>query len=246
MNIVESLHTYGESILERIPRVLKRYGIELTLIVVSGIVTIVSLVQPTTPPGTVQGVTDEATKTVISPSPAQEKSERAKVNTVFVDVSGAVNDPGVYEASAGARFSDLIEMAGGISYEADKLFVGRNFNMARMVGDQDKIYVPFTWDIALGTFTEEKRILEYLQPLYPGTELPVLQTKQQESSELIDGISVSLNEATQGELESLPGIGPVTAKKIVDNRPYIAIEELVEKKVMNQSGFEKIKEFVEL
>ncbi len=246
MNTVESLHTHILHIFESIPRQIKRYAIEILLISLSGIITVVSLSHSTPSHGTVQGVSDELERVTVSRAPIEDVRESRTDNTIFVDVSGAVNEPGVYEASAGARISDLIELAGGISYEADNLFVGRNFNMARMVGDQDKIYVPFTWDIALGTFTEEKRILEYLQPLYPGDALPVLQTTQTLSSEPIDGVVISLNNATQGELESLPGIGPVTAKKIIDNRPYNSLEELTSKKVVNSNTFEGFHEFISL
>ncbi|MBI2404837.1 helix-hairpin-helix domain-containing protein [Candidatus Gottesmanbacteria bacterium] len=53
--------------------------------------------------------------------------------------------------------------------------------------------------------------------------------------------SVNINTASQNELESLPGVGPVTAKKIIDNRPYQTLEELVSKKAVGNALFEKIK-----
>ena len=57
---------------------------------------------------------------------------------------------------------------------------------------------------------------------------------------------ISVNSGSQSELESLPGIGPVTAKKIIDNRPYQTPEELVSKKAVGQSVFEKIKNQISL
>ena len=53
---------------------------------------------------------------------------------------------------------------------------------------------------------------------------------------------VNLNTASQKELESLPGIGPVTAEKIIAGRPYGTIEELMERKIIGKAVFEKIKE----
>lgn len=50
--------------------------------------------------------------------------------------------------------------------------------------------------------------------------------------------------ASQGELEALPGIGPVTAGKIISGRPYQQIEDLFNKKVVGKAGFEKIKDMV--
>lgn len=52
---------------------------------------------------------------------------------------------------------------------------------------------------------------------------------------------VNINAGSEKELESLPGVGPVTATKIIDNRPYQTLEELVSKKAMSQSLFEKLK-----
>lgn len=57
---------------------------------------------------------------------------------------------------------------------------------------------------------------------------------------------VSLNKATSNDLDQLPGIGPVTAEKVISNRPYQKIEDLLSKKVVSQSVFEKIKEKIGL
>ena len=48
------------------------------------------------------------------------------------------------------------------------------------------------------------------------------------------------------ELETLTGVGPVTAQKIIENRPYLGIEDLISKKVVNQSTFTNIKDNIEL
>ncbi len=57
---------------------------------------------------------------------------------------------------------------------------------------------------------------------------------------------VSINSATESELEALPGVGPVTAQKIIENRPYQTLEELVAKKAIGAALFEKIKNKVSL
>jgi len=53
---------------------------------------------------------------------------------------------------------------------------------------------------------------------------------------------VNINSASVHELDGLPGIGEVTADKIINNRPYERIEALVEKKIVGQKVFEQIKE----
>ena len=60
------------------------------------------------------------------------------------------------------------------------------------------------------------------------------------------GNLVSVNTASQSELESLPGIGPVTAQKIIADRPYQTLEELIGKKAVGTALFEKIKDKISL
>lgn len=57
---------------------------------------------------------------------------------------------------------------------------------------------------------------------------------------------VGVNSADQASLESLPAVGPVTAKKIIDNRPYGSLEELLSKKAVSKSVYTKILELVDL
>lgn len=162
---------------------------------------------------------------------------------IYVEISGAILEPDVYEVPPGTRLKKVIEMAGGLSDLADKRYVARNYNLAKFVGDQEKIYIPYLQDISNGTFVEQKRILEYLSPLYSTQskpiELGVLSTPQSSGN-------ISLNSASLSELDTLPGVGPVTAQKITDNRPYTSIDELVSKSVVNQSTFDKIRDLVSL
>jgi len=134
---------------------------------------------------------------------------------IYLDIAGAVNKPGLYQLSSGSRLKDAIKIAGDFSDDADKDFFARNFNLARTVSDQEKIYVPSVWEIKNGYFS----VINHAS-----------------TSNLIN-----INFAAIDELDTLPGVGQVTAQKIIENRPYQSIDELLNKKVINKSVFEKIK-----
>lgn len=235
MGIMNNIPLYNNLISSITP--LRRYVIEICLITIAAVITLISLIQQQASFSPTEAAVQSESK---PPTPTPEPKQ-----SLSVDVSGAVYNPGVYEASAGARIGDLVEMAGGISYEADRYFVARNFNMARFVGDQDKIYIPFMFDIALGTFTERKRVLEYLQPLGETSDRSS-ENLSVNSEQTEKGLTVSINESSAEELDTLPGVGSVTVQKIIENRPYIAIEDLLNKKVLNQSTYEKIKDNISL
>lgn len=144
-----------------------------------------------------------------------EETPAAATGEVVTDVSGAVLKPGVYKLPGGSRVSDAISAAGGFSANADSQFVSKALNLAQKITDGAKIYVPQKGETVQGTSMES-------------------------SSNSISG-KININGASQAQLESLPGIGPVTAGKIIGARPYSAIEDLTSKKVVGQKTFEKIK-----
>jgi len=133
-----------------------------------------------------------------------------------VYVTGAVVDPGVYRLLEGSRVEEALEAAGGPTAEADL----NRVNLARMVHDEDQIYVP-----AIG---------EENPPLPSGS-----------SSE---GDLVNIDTASAAELETLPGIGPILAQGIIDHREahgrFDAIEEIMEVRGIGEGVFEEIRELI--
>jgi len=71
-----------------------------------------------------------------------EEKEVGEDRTIFVDLEGAVEKPGLYELPAGARINDLLIRAGGLSARADRDWVERNLNLAQKLADGVKIYIP--------------------------------------------------------------------------------------------------------
>lgn len=141
---------------------------------------------------------------------------------VVVEISGAVQKPGVYKLLASERLERLLIASGGLAADADREWVEKNLNRAARLVDGQKIYIPKAGEVEL-------------------------RTKDLGGKGSVAGLTsglVNLNTASAGELDSLPGIGTVRAQAIIDNRPYSSSEELLSKKVIPQSVYEKIKEKV--
>lgn len=136
---------------------------------------------------------------------------------ISIDVSGAVSKPGVYKLADGSRIEDAINAAGGFSKDSDKEYISKYINLAQKLVDGSKIYIP-----AVGESISASKINQVA-----GTNTSA---------------KININTAVQSELESLTGVGPVTAAKIISGRPYQKIEELIDKKILGKSLFEKIKD----
>lgn len=175
---------------------------------------------------------------------------QADAKKIFVDVSGAVLYPGVLELNLGDRLSEAVDKAGGLSVQADTDFYARNYNASRILYDQEKIYIPRVDEVAQGVFIEGRYIINH--------SLEKLSTKS-ESSQMVEGSDdllsdgnseepatdkVNINSATEAELDTLPGVGSATAKKIIGKRPYASLDELLEKKVLSQGTYDKIIDLV--
>lgn len=141
----------------------------------------------------------------------------ASAAMVVVDIEGAVQHPGVYTLPEGSRIEDLLSRAGGIRGDADTAWVAKTLNRASMLSDGAKFYIPF-----LGATVNPQNL-----------------SSEPESGSV--PTMVSINTASSSELEVLPGIGEVTAGKIIAGRPYQRLEELLERKIVGQSVWEKIR-----
>lgn len=158
---------------------------------------------------------------VIEKAAPVEAETEEEMKTIFVDVEGAVVHPGVYELESSARVQDALTAAGGMHKDADRFAVAKGINMASKLSDGTKLYIPYKGEAATMTTA----------------------SATSNTTEVAGATSslINLNSASSSELEELDGVGPVTAKKIIDNRPYSAINDLLTKKVVGQSVFDKIK-----
>ncbi len=136
---------------------------------------------------------------------------------ISVDVSGAVNKPGVYQIREASRIEDAINAAGGFSESSNKEYISKYINLAQKLVDGSKVYVPLE-----------------------GETTATIQATQ--VAGVNTSANVNINTASQSELESLSGVGPVTASKIISGRPYQTGEDLISKKIVGKAVFEKIKD----
>lgn len=146
-----------------------------------------------------------------------ENSKQNNSQNIKVDVEGAVKNPGVYSLSFGARVLDAIYASGGFTEKTDSNWLTKNINLAAVVKDGEKIYINSI-----------------------GEDISISESKSQGRA---TG-RISLNKASMQQLDTLPGVGEVTAKKIIAGRPYVSIEELLNKKVVGNATFNKIKDLV--
>ncbi len=156
---------------------------------------------------------------------------------IKVHVAGAVRKPGVYTLSTHARVIDAVRAAGGATSSADLVRI----NLAQVLVDTEQVFIPsrvsrrpnVTVAPRLKPNTSLIVPITVLPPNIP-TFVPVPSTPIQSSTsppETPAGSKVNINTATAEQLDSLPGVGPVTAKAIMSYRskkgPFVKVEDLL-------------------
>ena len=135
---------------------------------------------------------------------------------LVIDVTGEVVSPGVYELPAGSRVIDAIKAAGGARPKAAL----SDLNLARVIKDGEQIYV----DLISTTGASVHASAKASAPRGP----------------------ININRATASDLDSLDGIGPVIAKRIIafrtTNGPFTAIEDLLKVSGIGEAKFAQFKE----
>ena len=147
---------------------------------------------------------------------------------IVVEIAGEVERPGVYKLPKNSRIGDLLVAAGGVSPNADRDWMEKSLNRAARLADGTKIYIP--------AVNERSGVLSANNLGVAGGSDAV---RGSGGSNLIN-----INLASQKELETLPGIGPVYAQNIIEHRPYSNVEELSTKGALKKSTYEKIKNLV--
>jgi len=140
---------------------------------------------------------------------AQAAEQNSAEQSVLVDVSGAVEKPGVYKLTTPARVQDAVLMAGGFHTEADQRYLHQELNLASMVADQQKLYIPFQGEARTSSVADT----------------PVMESES----------SPTVNTATAEQLQEIEGIGEKRSEGIIAGRPYTSKEDFLERSGVSQA-----------
>ncbi len=154
---------------------------------------------------------------------------------IAIQVNGAVVRPGLYYLPEGARVQDAIDVSGGLLATSNV----KNLNLAAKVEDSQQLDIPFKD----GEGPVDDSALELPNEVAVATEAPAELGSPAFSGELID-----VNVASLEELDTLPGIGPSTAQKIIDyrdeNGPFYAVEDLLNVSGIGEATLENIRDLI--
>lgn len=134
-----------------------------------------------------------------------------------IDIEGAIKNPGVYTLKNGSLIQDAINAAGGLLETADNELLAKELNRAEPLKNNQKINIPFR-------------------------PQPTPQVAGETSAS-----KININTATIEQLNSLPGIGPVYAQRIIDYRKkksFSSVEEIMEIQGIGEKTFAKFKDLI--
>ena len=166
----------------------------------------------------------------------EESKNKDIKEKITIYITGAIKNQGVYELEEKSRIVDCIEKAGGLTEDADL----KNINLAYVIEDGMKIYIPKNSDN--NEVKDDTNLYVY---------------KEKNNTINSDNINletqnnkIDINTASQTELETLPGIGPSTAAKIInyrkENGKFNNIEDIKNINGIGDSKYEQIKNLIKI
>lgn len=148
-----------------------------------------------------------------------EDEESEEDTVIMVHISGQVYYPGLIELESDSRVKDAVDLAGGLKKEADI----DKINLAKKLEDEEKIYVP-----------------------KKGEDIDI-EISSISNSTTSDNSKININTCTKDELMSLPGVGEVTASKIIDYRSankFKSIEDIMNVSGIGTKKYEDLKDLI--
>ena len=181
----------------------------------------------------IENTSEEEIENVLEVAQTNTTKETEEKN-IFVHIAGCVQKEGMLELSSNSRIADAIEKAGGLTQEADL----SDINLAYLLEDGMKIYIP--------NQNERQENNEKTENTAKTENTPSMQIQDTSTKQDV----ININAATQEELDTLPGIGPATATKIIEYRKekgkFKQKEEIKEVSGIGEAKYEKIKEYISI
>lgn len=174
----------------------------------------------------IQSIVDTKQTDNINNQSEVENKENEDNSSKMCQIDGCVNKPGVYSFKKDDRIKDIIDLAGGFTKDADT----KSVNLAMKLKDEMKIFIP------------SKNEISKLQNHNTEKNSQIVTLKDNNSTNL-----VNINTADSDKLQTLPGIGPSKAKKIIEFREknqFKKIEELKNVDGIGEKTFESLKSLI--
>lgn len=158
-------------------------------------------------------------------------NNNSNTSNIVIYICGAVKENKVVTLKENSRICDAIDAAGGLTNDADLTTI----NLAYILEDGEKIYIPKKGEIT---------------PIEASTTNSQTSSNLNYSSSSQKNNKININKATQTELETIPGIGPSTALKIInyreENGNFKNIEDIKNVSGIGDSKYEKIKNYISI
>ena len=181
----------------------------------------------------IENTSEEEIENVLEVAQTNTTKETEEKN-IFVHIAGCVQKEGMLELSSNSRIADAIEKAGGLTQEADL----SDINLAYLLEDGMKIYIP--------NQNERQENNEKTENTAKTENTPSMQIQDTSTKQDV----ININTATQEELDTVPGIGPATAAKIIaykkEKGKFNNKEEIKEVSGIGEAKYEKIKEYISI
>ena len=201
----------------------------VTLLFIVGMFSIVAFTfliptKPQTEQLTFETHQDQTPSTVLGTSDEQINNTEGYI---YIQISGAIKNPQVAKLKKGSRVFELIEVAGGFTPDASNAYVNKVLNLARILADGEKLYIPFS--------------LEELEQDFTTKYITIDSTAN---------LIVNINTATKQQLTTLPQIGDSTADKIIayrtKNGAFKSIEDIKNVDGIGDKTFEELKDLISI
>lgn len=175
----------------------------------------------------------------------ETKDTKSGITRIKVDIKGSVVSPDVYEVDSNSRVIDVINIAGGVTEDADT----DNINLSKKLSDEDVIIIYSREELENNKKSYEEKIDYCKSDNNSACASNVVTFENSGTKNDNTGSSiVNINTATVEELMTLSGIGEAKAKSIIEYRnsigSFTSIEDIKNVTGIGDSIFDKIKDYI--